>query len=176
MRRPSLLALGLGLVLAGAVVLPHEAAAHSGVRLVLEDVAADVAPAAPIAPALDDLVWSSAAAGASVPWPLVAVAMSLVALGVRRPRRALALTLILLAAVFAFESGIHSVHHLADVEGAPECGVAAASQHIAGTEVHAVAADAIPAESPLLAASGSFVTRARFTGPDLGRAPPALLA
>ena len=177
MRRPSLLALVLGLALLGAAVAPRNAAAHSGVRPVLEDVTVEVTSVAPIAAAaLENLTWFAAPAPATVPWPLLAAAIAMAALGARRPRRALALMLIVLAAVFAFESGIHSVHHLGDRDGAQQCAVAAASQHVAGTEIHAGVADATPAESSLLAASGALVTRARFTGPDQGRAPPALLA
>jgi hypothetical protein len=174
MRRPSLFALMLGLALLGAVVAPQNAVAHSGI---LEDAAVEVAPATSIAaPALENRVWSAAPATAAVPWPLLAAVVAVAALGARRPRRALALTLIVLAAVFAFESGVHSVHHLADRDGAQQCAVAAASQHVAGTEVDAVAADAVPAASPLLAAPGSLLARARFIGPDQDRAPPALLA
>jgi hypothetical protein len=179
MRRSLLLALVLGLTLFVAAV-PRDAAAH--VRpLTAPDEAS--APAVPVAePAIagasldtERQAWS-AAPDVTVPWPLLAAALALAALGARRPRRALALVLILLAAVFAFESGVHSVHHLADRDGGQQCAVAAASQHISGTEVAAVAADAIPADSPLLAASGALLARTRFTGPDQGRAPPALLA
>jgi hypothetical protein len=177
MRRPSLLALVLGLALLGAAVAPQDAAAHPGVRPVLEDVTVEAMPAAPIAAdALENLAWFAAPAPATVPWPLLAAAVTLAALGARRPRRALALMLIVLAAVFAFESGVHSVHHLGDRDGVQQCAVAAASQHVTGTEVDAVVADATPADSPLLAASGALLARARFTGPDQGRAPPALLA
>lgn len=177
MRRPSLFVLGLSLALLGAVVAPQSAAAHSGVRPVLEDIVVEATPTGSVAaPALENLAWSAPPAAAAVPWPLLAMAVALAAFGARRPRRALALTLIVLAAVFAFESGVHSVHHLADRDGGQQCAVAAASQHVAGTETDAVVADAIPAESSLLAASGTPLARARFTGPDQGRAPPALLA
>src|SRR5678810_967880 len=45
-----------------------------------------------------------------VPWPALAIVAAALALGSWRPRRAAALALVLLLAVFAFEDGLHSVH------------------------------------------------------------------
>src|SRR5687768_749326 len=58
-------------------------------------------------------------------WPFVAVLVA-AALAALPPRRAVALALVLLLALFAVESGVHSVHHLADQQGAAQCVVAAA--------------------------------------------------
>jgi hypothetical protein len=105
----------------------------------------------------------------------VAGVIALLALGARRPRRALVLALMLLLAVFAFESGVHSVHHLAERDGGQHCAVASASQHVTGTEVPLVLViDLLPQEQTLVV-SGAPLVGARFHGPDQGRAPPALL-
>jgi hypothetical protein len=178
MRRPLFLALVLGLAVLAVAVAPHEAAAHRGTTRVVEEAAPVL-----LAPALQDvglamerLAWSAAPMPASVPWPLVAAAVALAALGARRPRRALTLTLILLAAVYTFETGVHSVHHLADRDGEQHCAVAAASQHVTGTEVDGVTAAEVISNGQSLVSLGPTLDCARFTGPERGRAPPALLA
>ena len=54
----------------------------------------------------------------------VALVLSLalaVAGGAAAPRRALALTLVLVLSVLALEPGIHSVHHLGDLQAASQC-------------------------------------------------------
>jgi hypothetical protein len=59
----------------------------------------------------------------------------------RRPRRALALAIIPILVVLAFENGVHSVHHLNqvrhldDLRSSSTCPVAAATAHLAGTLV-----------------------------------------
>src|SRR5262245_14619781 len=57
--------------------------------------------------------WALAAAPElpGVPWSALAMAATAIALGWRRPRRAAAFALVLILAVFAFEDGLHSVHH-----------------------------------------------------------------
>ena len=79
--------------------------------------------------------WSAAPAAPMPAWPLVAVLVALGLAGARKPRRALALALVVIVAIFALESGVHSVHHLTDVDRGESCAVASASQHISGTEV-----------------------------------------
>ena len=92
------------------------------------------------------------------------------------PRRALALALVVIVSIFALESGVHSVHHLTDVDRGESCAVASASQHITGTEVDvSVASESLPAARQV-AAPGVFVERSRIIGPAQGRAPPALPA
>lgn len=81
---------------------------------------------------------------------------------------ALALLLVLLA----FETGLHSVHHLAE-PGRP-CVVAAASAHVAGTVLEAVTVGVPGAPtgmSALLPAPSAPASRP--PAPALGRAPPA---
>lgn len=173
MCRSWLLALWLGVALLGMALVPGDAAAHLGSRL----VSVEVTPAPLVSElAMQSLAWSAAPAADPVPWPLGAALVTLLALGARRPRPALVLALMLVLAVFAFESGVHSVHHLADRDGGQHCAVAAASQHVTGTEVDAVLTAATLPEGHLLAVSGATIERARFAGPDQGRAPPVVPA
>ncbi len=51
-------------------------------------------------------------------------------LGPQRRRRVLSLALCLVLAVFAVETGVHSVHHLADAGAGSECSVLAATQNL----------------------------------------------
>jgi hypothetical protein len=106
------------------------------------------------------------------PWLLTASAAVALALTLRR-RRALTLALVLLLACGAFEAGLHSVHHLTEVDAA-KCAVAAVSSHTGGVVVVTVAverpvdvvAHVAPPQVATLAPSMLFA-------PDLGRAPPA---
>ena len=98
-------------------------------------------------------------------------AMALAMLLVARSRRAVAVACLALLLVVAFESGVHSVHHLTDQPDA-RCIVASASAHIGGIVVTTVAF-----ENPTEAVSAVAVTPAgapagRPAAPDLGRAPP----
>jgi hypothetical protein len=52
--------------------------------------------------------------------------------GIARRRRPLALALVLIALVFAFENGVHSVHHLGSPSEAAHCAVAVAGTHSPG--------------------------------------------
>jgi hypothetical protein len=78
-----------------------------------------------------------------VPWPAILAAAAALIVGWRRPRRALALAIVLILALFAFENGVHSVHHLNDLRHLDDlrsgltCHVAAASAHLSGTPVDA---------------------------------------
>jgi hypothetical protein len=176
MRGPRILALACGIALLGVAALPPAASAHLGARLAPLDEA--VAPVPVSMPALvaPDLSWSAAPSPVPVPWHLAALLVGIAALGARRPRRALGLALILLLAVFAFESGVHSVHHLSDPARGEHCGVASASQHVSGTEVTAVmVAERLP-EAPHPLVLDAPPARVRFIGPEQGRAPPALPA
>lgn len=113
-----------------------------------------------------------------VPWWLVLT--SLLALAAACPlgrRRSVAVGLVLLLAVLAAETGVHSVHHLGNAVASQSCPVAATAQHLSGVD----------AEPPMLcglelAASGETLPTAaapastRALAPDAGRAPPALSA
>ena len=175
MRWPRILALACAVALLGVVALPPSASAHLASPLALiEDVAPVAAPSETLAsPALS---WTAAPTPVPVPWHVIALLAGLAALGDRRPRRALGLALILLLAVFAFESGVHSVHHLADPARGEHCAVATASQHVSGTEVAAViVAESLP-QAPHEVAFAAPTARAQLIGPEQGRAPPALPA
>ena len=171
MRWPRILALACAVVLLGAVALPPNASAHLSSRLV---AAEDVSPVAESVAALASpaLSWTAAATLVAPPWHLFALLAGLAALGARRPRRALGLVLVLLLAVFAFESGVHSVHHLADPARGEHCVVAAASQHVSGTEVTAVTVGESLAQAPHEVAPAAPTSRVQLIGPEQGRAPP----
>src|SRR6188768_383879 len=73
------------------------------------------------------------------PSSLLLAAIVLGALGLesarRHPRRALVLALGLLLAIFAFENGLHSVHHGFDAKQHSECTIAAASANLSAVSV-----------------------------------------
>ena len=169
MRRSALVAIGVLLVLLATAMLPPDADAHRA----SSPVTLDTPSAAPIpALAMERLDWSAAPTPAPVPWPLVLSVAVLALIGARRPRRALAMALILVVAVFAFESGVHSVHHLGDRDRGEHCALAAASQHLAGAEVEVVVVAKTLPLTRQLAATDALIERVRLIGPDQGRAPP----
>jgi hypothetical protein len=91
----------------------------------------------------------------------------------RRPRRLVTVVIALTLLVFAFESGLHSIHHLGNDRASSHCAVAWASAHlaIASAEVPAAmlvlpAVDEAGGGEP--AALSSWLFR-----PDAGRAPPS---
>ena len=156
------------LVALALLMLAGPAAAHTGSLLDVEsapgppDTAVSVLTAAPVPPAL--------------PWYLPAAVALITALGWRRPRRALVVTLVLLLCVFAFENALHSVHHGIDPKQQAACTVAAATAHLAAVQV-----DTIAPQSLLLLLAGRAVelasahSPARFDSPDQGRAPPSAI-
>ena len=173
MNRGRLLALSFIGALLGAGFFAGPAEAHLPRFAPVVDVVPEPAAAPDRTPALLDLAWTAAPTPAGVPWYLVVALSGLAALGARRPRRNLALALVLLLAIFAFENGLHSVHHLNDQDRGESCAVASASQHVAGTEVDGVLAAAAPAPAePAMVASVRVIRSARSLGPHEGRAPP----
>jgi hypothetical protein len=106
--------------------------------------------------------------GLAFPLLSAIVLAALGGLGIRRahghPRRALVLGLGLLLAIFAFESGLHSVHHGFDAKQYDECSIAAASAHLS-----AVSADGV------LDASVVLIAIPRTAEPDLAAPPTRLL-
>jgi hypothetical protein len=104
---------------------------------------------------------------------LVAVAGFGLAWALRRRHGAWPIALAVIIASGVFENGLHSVHHLADPEGAAKCAVAAASTHSEG-----VSAESRPIPAPELALRGAMPARqdallllSLHALPD-GRAPP----
>lgn len=115
---------------------------------------------------------SSTAAGFA--WLPLLVAL-VIALAVRRhPRHALALMLVLLLTILAYQDALHSVHHGDDPAGAASCPVLAASPHILGTE-----SEVVTLGIPTMLAQGPTPRPAdpvppdHVLRPDHGRAPPA---
>ena len=107
------------------------------------------------------------------PWPALAIVAAAVALGWWRPRRAAALALVLLLAVFAFEDGLHSVHHGLDQAPASSCQVAAAGAHLNATAVDGVApCDVVLPVVALAVETSPSDPIAHLASPEQGRAPP----
>jgi hypothetical protein len=138
----------------------------------------DVPTVAPpvVVPPLIEAVTSAAPAPAP-PWAMIAV-VAVAALAVAgRPRRVVALTLVLIAGVLAFETGVHSAHHLGQADEAARCAVAGMATHLSADLVD-TALDAVPVgvSETRIIASAPPVVAARMVAPDAGRAPPVLSA
>jgi len=106
--------------------------------------------------------------------PAIALGLGFAAVALLR-RRAWVAGLALVLVVLALETGVHSVHHLADQQGAAECVVAFATAQMHGTAEASptdhgswltVPVGAVPAPAPERPG-------ARPLRPDEGRAPPA---
>lgn len=97
----------------------------------------------------------------------VAVAMALIA----RRRRAVAIACMALLLVVAFESGVHSVHHLGDKPDR-QCVIASASAHTGALAVDKIVFER-PAEVMTVIALTTASPITRPAAPDLGRAPPS---
>jgi hypothetical protein len=127
----------------------------------------------------DDLPgWALAAAPEmpGLPWPALAIVAAAVAIGSWRPRTAAALALVLLLAVFAFEDGLHSVHHGIDQAQASACPVAAAGAHLSATPVDGVApCDVILPVVSLTVETSPSEPITPLASPEQGRAPPCSL-
>ncbi len=104
---------------------------------------ADAIVAATVVDLPSAAAWQAAAPPIGLPWMAVIVVALLGIVSARRPRRALALTIVLVLALFAFENGVHSIHHLSDRTTATACAVASATTHVAGTPVDAGTSEAI---------------------------------
>jgi len=109
--------------------------------------------------------------------PALAVVLAAMGLGWWRPRRVAALALVVPLAVFAFEDGLHSVHHGFDQAKASSCTTAAVGTHLSATTVDAAApCDVILPIVALAVEPSPPDPIARFTSPNQGRAPPSSLA
>jgi len=157
----------MALVALALLMLGGPAAAHTGSLL-------DESVPGPLDTAVS--VVTATTAPPALPWYLPAAVALITALGWRRPRRALVVTLVLLLCVFAFENALHSVHHGIDPKQQAACTVAAATAHLAAVQVDAIALPSLrvpvvgravettPAPSPT-----------RFDSPAQGRAPPSAI-
>jgi hypothetical protein len=122
---------------------------------------------------LRTLALSAASEAPALPWPALLGMLMAVLLGWRRPRRALALAIVVLLAVLAFEDGLHSVHHLDDLAKLARCAVAGATAQLTATTVDGVASADAPLAVIAVAPEGRQADPiARSVCPDQGRAPP----
>jgi hypothetical protein len=140
------------------------------------DVASEMAPMSDgrsAGGALPGWVLAAAPDMPGVPWSALAIVAAAVALGSWRPRRAVAFALVLLLAVFAFEDGLHSVHHGMNQTRAPSCPVAAAATHLHATPVDGVAScDVVLPVVALAVETSPSDPIACLASPEQGRAPP----
>lgn len=175
-RRPHLLAL---LLVAALAVLAAGAPAwaHGPMALGAEEMFdAGPAPASGgVAASLPGLLLSAALEEPGVPWTVLGVALASAALVWWRPRRVAMLALVLLLLFFAFEDGLHSVHHGFDRNAAASCAVAAVATQLSATAVDGVpTCDVILPVVATIAPSGDLAVALRLIGPEQGRAPPAV--
>jgi hypothetical protein len=160
-------AVGLALLALGAPAWAHTAASAP-------DVAADLALIAPEPP---PPVLTAAPEVPGLPWPALLGVLAVVGMAWRRPRRALALAIVLILAVFAFEGGLHSVHHAGDLHHAATCPVASASAHLSATAVDIGSnLDALLPTAGTALEHAASATVSRPLCPDQGRAPPSASA
>jgi hypothetical protein len=115
----------------------------------------------------------------STPAPFVAgtllAAAGALAVGARRPRRKAAIAgLVLALTLFAFETALHSVHHLGERNAERSCAVAGATHHLSGAcaPVADVAA-VVPDVEPATDRAPTWRTPLPPIRPREGRAPPA---
>src|SRR4029453_12808148 len=110
--------------------------------------------------------------GPCIPWPLPPGGLAIAALGWRRPRRVLVFAVVLLLALFAFEDGLHSVHHLVDRSQLNKCAVAAGAAHLDATPADdgGTVAVVLPVIAALTEVSQTAPVTS-FLSPVLGRAP-----
>jgi len=108
-----------------------------------------------------------------VPWLLVVGALGAALVSHRRSRRVLGLALVLLLCVFAFEDGLHSVHHGVGRAERAACAIATASAHLTLVTFDApVVSDVILPAVAFTAERNHPAPIARFLCPVQGRAPP----
>jgi len=173
---------GLVLILALAAMTVLGAVApawaHTGSTLrLIEAPPGEVVVDAAVASTPLPLELSAAPAPPGIPWPVLLGAFVLAAAAWRRPRRALVLAVVLLLAVFAFEDGLHSVHHLLDTTKLAKCQVAVAAAHLNATAVDDAGVTDVILPAPAVATdAGQSAPATRFPSPVQGRAPPTRAA
>ena len=174
-RRYGLL-LVVALVALGLLAFPVPSWAHNGTEWLSDEIVTPKADTSPTSESSSLFTLRAAPPSPALSWPMLLGALILVAIGWPRSRRALALAIVLLLALFAFEDGIHSVHHLLDRSQA-KCAVALAAAHLnATTADDGGVADVIlpaPAVATEIAQPDPV---ALFPSPVHGRAPPIVAA
>jgi hypothetical protein len=177
MRRPRTLALiAMFLAVLAVLATTGPAAAHP-----VSPVAAEVLRTSPqeIRPATESGPIDPVTPGGPSTRLLAAIVLGVLGLGLgvegarRHPRRALVLALVLLLAIFAFENGLHSVHHGFDAKQYGECTIAAASANLSAVSVDGLLEASIVLIA--IAPTAEFdpaAPPARLLDPHQGRAPP----
>jgi hypothetical protein len=162
MRRTSIV---LTLVLSASIILTTDARVWS-------HTLAGTEAAGPLAPPLDALL-AAAATGARVPWAALALLGAAALTTLCRRRRAVPLLLVLVVALLAFETGVHSTHHLGKAEDSTRCAIAWMSAELSA-DIVAVSIDAPPPPAPeaSISALGIPALASLAVVPDTSRAPP----
>jgi hypothetical protein len=166
-------------VVATASVLLAAAPAWAHPRLapplVVADVALPASTAAAAAAPAESMPAPGAPALALIAALLVATLVVVLAATLAGRRRALAVTLALLGVVLVAETGVHSVHHLDDAQGAAACAIAQATAQVDATIDPPAAADGLGVDAPGAPVTAGALEQpgTRPLRPDVGRAPPA---
>ena len=128
----------------------------------------------PVPPAVDR---RALALGALVLTPLLLVAIPAMPGMMARPvRRSLAVALVVVLGAIAFESAIHSVHHLASEQEAARCSLASASTNVSADVGPGPAVDvALSGSSSSVAVAEAVAPGVPPRRPHAGRAPPLSL-
>jgi hypothetical protein len=153
------------LSLVAAALLAWAAPALAHVRV---DAASAPAPLA--AEPLERHVLSAGTVTPVGVWTALAAA-ALVTLAIARRRRAVALLSVAVLLVIAFETGLHSVHHIGEPDSAT-CVVASASAQTGGVTIGSIAFDRPAEMATPVAVTVDSAAIDRLTAPDRGRAPP----
>lgn len=154
----------VALLLAALALSSMPAAAHVGPEPTIQPLSRD---------ALATATWRAADPAAGVPWVAVLAMLGVMLAGARCPRRAVALGVVLILSVFAFENGVHSVHHLNDRVAGAACAVASATVHVSGTTVEECASlPMMPSSPERLGVDHQPSVDAQSLAVRHGRAPP----
>ena len=127
-------------------------------------------------PTLNETLTAAAPAPA-LPWVAVAVLATVALVGAWRPRRAVAMGLVLMLGLLAFEAGLHSTHHLGQPDEFSRCVVAGVSAQLSADLIDVTfdtPTSPVP-DTPLVVPAAPAIA-ARLVAPDAGRAPPAFSA
>jgi len=171
------LSLLLALVSLALLVSPVPSWAHTGSEWLSDEIVTQNAPLAATSDSPSPFTLRAAPAPPGLPWPVLLGALGIVAIGWRQPRRTLALAVVLLLAVFAFQDGLHSVHHLLNKSQRAKCAVAVAAAHLnATTADDSGVADVILPAPAVATETGQPDPVALFPSSVQGRAPPIVAA
>jgi hypothetical protein len=160
MRRALFLVLVVALLASPVAAAAHQVASTPTFEVTAPDLREVIAAAeAPDGPPWIALLFSAGAA--------LAIA--------RRPRRTIPVLLVLVAAVLAFETGVHSTHHLG--QDSSSCPVASVASQVTATLGDTVVSG-MPCGVPPATLGAPAVPRlvSGVLPPDAGRAPPAASA